>query len=147
VVWGRVNTQVRRTAVRIAVLIIGLITGAILFLQSLTVGGLSDLAQDEGGAASGAIGLFVAFLWLLGCGLVIPVPRVSMVIFAISGLLAFAASGDFADLKFWGTWAFVLAIGSYLGYRGKRKADRKEAERDGLIREALSHRAATSTGD
>lgn len=132
---------------RIAVLIIGLIAGALLFFQSLTVNALSGLAQNESTSEASAVGIGIAFFWLIACGLVIPVPRISMVIFGLSGLLAFAGAGSFPDLMMWGALSFVLAIGSYLGYRGKRKADQKEAERDALLREALSHRATTPAGD
>ena len=47
---------------RIATLILGLVLGAFLFLQSLLVAGLSGAADDEESAAAGALGLFAALL-------------------------------------------------------------------------------------
>jgi hypothetical protein len=123
---------------RIAVLIIGIVLTIGLFFQAVLVGGLSSAVNDEATGESAAIGILMALLWLIGCGFVLPMPRVSMVLFALAGLLGFAASGNFPDLAFWGGASLVLSVLSYFGYRGKRKADRKEAERDAMMRQVLA---------
>ncbi len=122
---------------RIAVLIIGLVLTVGMFFQAVIVGGLSSAVNDEATGESAAVGVLMALLWLISCGFVIPMPRVSMALFAIAGLLGFAASGNFPDLAYWGGASLVLAVLSYFGYRGKRKADRKEAEREALMRQVL----------
>ncbi|MER3437116.1 MAG: hypothetical protein C4346_05690 [Chloroflexota bacterium] len=123
---------------RIAVLIIGIVLTIGLFFQAVLVEGLSSAVNDEATGESAAVGVFMALLWLVGCGFVLPMPRVSMVLFALAGLLGFAASGNAPDLAIWGGASLVLSVLSYFGYRGKRKADRKEAERDAMMRQVLA---------
>jgi len=43
------------------------------------------------------------------------VPPASVAIFGVSGVIAFAAAGDFPDLVFWGIVALALATIAYLG--------------------------------
>jgi hypothetical protein len=119
---------------RIAVLIIGLVLSVGLFIQSVLVAGLSDAANDEASQSAGAVGVLMALLWVVACGLVIPVPIASVVLFVLAGLAGFAASGEFTDLAYWGGVSLVLAAFSFLGHRGKRKQQRKEDERDELMR-------------
>jgi hypothetical protein len=126
---------------RIAVLIIGLMLTVGLFIQASVIFGLSDAVDDEKSAQAGAIGVLMALLWLVSCGVVIPLPRVSMVLFGIAGILGFAAAGDYPDLAIWGGISFFLAALSYFGHRGKRAAKRKEDERDEIMRSMLTHQA------
>lgn len=115
---------------RIAVLIIGLLLGLLMFLQTVLVyAGASATEQDDlAGAAAG--GVFMAFLWLVACALVLPFPVASVVLFALAGLIGFAAgaSSDFADLPVWGGISFVLAVMAFFGWRGKRAATREVRE-------------------
>ena len=122
---------------RIAVLILGLILGAFMLLQSLLITGLGSAADRQNTADAGAVGLFMALLWLIGCAVVIPLPRVAMILFIVAGLLGFAVSGDFPDLGVWGGVSLFLAVLSYFGYRGKRKQQRQEAVRDLQLQESL----------
>lgn len=113
---------------RVATLIIGLLVGLLLFIQSSTVGIFRDTAvvNDTTSTAGGA-GLIMALLWLLACALVIPFPLVSTVIFAVTipiGL--FTPTGEFADLRFHGFAAIVLTIMAAFGWRGKRKSENRE---------------------
>lgn len=107
---------------RITVLILSLLLGVIMFIQTVLVSGLGSMADDEGTQQSGAVGLFMSLLWLIAAAFVMPFPMVAVIAFAIAGLLGFAASGDFADLAVWGGISIVLALLSLLGWRGKRKA-------------------------
>lgn len=114
---------------RIAVLIIGLLLGLLVFLQSFVI---AALGGDSDIGAGGAVGLIVAIMWLLACGLVIGFPRVSMVIFLVAGLFAFiGATSGYTDLNLWGSASLILAAMSFFGWRGKREQDReREAERE-----------------
>jgi hypothetical protein len=129
---------------RIATLIIGLVLVFGLFLQSVLVGGLSEAAGEEDSSAAAAVGVLMALIWIFGCALVIPLPRVAMILFALAGVFGIAASGSFPDLAFWGAVSLVLALFSFFGWRGKRKADRKERERDELLRRATRAQAVTA---
>lgn len=120
---------------RIAVLILGLILGAIMFLQSATVAGLSGIAEDEDTNAAAAAGILMALMWLVACAVVIPLPRVAMVLFLIAAVTGFATSGAFPDLAAWGGVSIFVAVLSFFGWRGKRKADLKERTRDDWMRQ------------
>lgn len=133
---------------RIAVLILGLLLGLLMFLQTLFVYGLSDALNDEASAQASAIGVVMALLWLVACAFVLPFPLVSVVAFAIAGLFGFAASGEFPDLAIWGGVSVVLAVMSIFGWRGKRKQDRevraekaRQAERDAMLAQMVQRPA------
>lgn len=133
---------------RIAVLILGLLLGLLMFLQTLFVYGLSDALNDEASAQASAIGVVMALLWLVACAFVLPFPLVSVVAFAIAGLFGFAASGEFPDLAIWGGISVVLAVMSIFGWRGKRKQDRevraekaRQAERDAMLAQMVQRPA------
>jgi zinc ribbon protein len=115
---------------RIATLILGLILGAILFVQTFLVTVLSGAASDRTTSEAGSVGLFMALLWLVGCALVMPIPLVSTVVFAFAGVLGLAAgaSSKFTDLTIWGAASFVLAVFSFFGWIGKRNAARRDRE-------------------
>jgi hypothetical protein len=126
--------------VRIATLVIGLVLSIGLFIQSVTVGALSDAVNDEQDGAGGGAGMIMALIWVVACGLVIPLPRVSMVLFAVAGVIGVASAGplDFPDLVVWGIISFVLAVFSFFGWRGKKKQQAKEAERDATLQQSLA---------
>lgn len=116
---------------RITVLILGLLLGAIMFIQTVLVAGLSSAGGDKATSDAGSIGGVVALLWLIACAFVIPFPLVSVVSFALSALFAFgaAATSDYRDMYIWGSVAVVLMILSFFGWLGKRKERRaKRAE-------------------
>lgn len=126
---------------RIATLIIGLVLGAIMFFQAVLVAALGDAANTEDDGAAGGIGLLMCLMWLVACGLVIPAPRVAMILFAVAGLFGIlgGTGTDYSDLVVWGVISFVLAVFSYLGYRGKRSKDIKERIRDEQQAQMLAH--------
>jgi len=106
---------------RIAVLIIGLLLGLVMFLQTFVVYALGSAVEQEDTAVAGAVGLMMSLLWLAACAFVIPFPMVSVICFAVAALAGFAVSGDFPDLAVWGGVSIVLALMSLLGWRGKRQ--------------------------
>lgn len=114
---------------RIAVMIIALCLVMLIGLQSCTVmvgGGLGD---DADMAAGGAVGIFVAFLFLLGAAFAIGAPKASMIIFIIAALLGFGsgAGSAFSDMTVWGYVSAGLAAMSYFGMREKQKLETKTA--------------------
>lgn len=116
---------------RIATLIIGLLVGLLLFLQSFTVGIFSDTTViDDATATAGGAGLFMALIWLLASALVVPFPLASFILFLISAPIGmFTPTGEFEDLRFHGFVAALLAIMALLGWRGKKVEQEKRKER------------------
>lgn len=138
---------------RIAVLILGLLLGLVMFLQAFVGGILSSMGDDEAMQQAAAVGILVSLLWLVGCALVLPFPLASVISFAIAALFAFAISGDYPDMGIWGAIALILAAMSFFGWMGKRK-DRREKraerqrqeERDARLEGLLTqHQAATNS--
>lgn len=108
---------------RIAMMIIALSLTAIVGLQSCAVMVTGSLAQRSEASGGGALGIIVAFLFVLGAGFAMGLPRVSMVVFvvaAVAALLAAVGRG-FTDMFFWGIVAAVLAVMSWLGSRELNK--------------------------
>lgn len=110
---------------RIAVLVLALCLTMIVGLQSCAVMVGGSMAANDNLAGGGAIGLLLAFLFVLGAAFAMGLPRVSMVLFAVAALFGYIAAGTgFGDMAIWGTVALILAVMSYFGYRelGKAKA-------------------------
>lgn len=135
---------------RIATLIIGLLVGLMLVLQSMTLGVFSP----EGSANSEAAGagFIMALLWLLASALVIGFPRASMVLYGLSALIGlFTPTGDFADLRFHGFVAIVLTVMAFFGWRGKRRHDEEVAaekarqmQRDYMLEQMMRNQIASA---
>ncbi len=106
---------------RIAVLIISLCLTAIVGLQSCTIMAGGSILHDEATSGSGAIGVLVAFLFVLGAAFVMGLPRVSEVIFAVAALFGFMAASNYPDMNIWGGVALILAAMSHFGVRELRK--------------------------
>lgn len=133
---------------RVAILILTLIVGALLFVQTFLVYSLSGVTQDETTASAGAVGLLIALLWLVAAAFIIGVPLIAAIAFVLAGILAvaMAASSNFTDLTIWGVASFVLAGLSFIAMltkrRGERRTVRQQAERDerlaANIRESVS---------
>lgn len=131
---------------RYAVLIIGLMLTIGLFFQSMAGSALSGLAEDDELGNAAAIGVWMAFLWLVACGFVIPKPRVSAVLFLLAAPFGALGWSEFPDLQFWSVVSAGLAVMSYLGFRGKQKDRAKEEQRDDLMRQMVAYQAAIAGG-
>ncbi|CAN5853178.1 hypothetical protein BH24CHL4_BH24CHL4_17340 [soil metagenome] len=126
---------------RVAVLIIGLVLSFGLFIQAFIILGLSDAVNQEKTEQAGALGVFMAFLWLIAVALVIPFPRAAAVIFAVATVFGVGGASDYPDLWIWSVISVVLAVMSYFGYRGKKQQQAKEEERDDLMRQMAASQA------
>lgn len=98
---------------RVTVLIIGLLLGAVMFVQTFLVNLLGQAGDQQGVEQAGAVGLMMSLLWLIACAFVLPLPFVSVVMFLISGVVGFASSAEFPDLAVWGGISLVLAALSF----------------------------------
>jgi hypothetical protein len=108
---------------RIAVLIIAICLVMILGLQSCTVMLGGTLAKDTAISGGGAVGILMAFLFLLGAAFSLGVPMVSIIVFTIAGALGviMGTTTGFTDLMIWGVVSLVLAFMSIFGRRELRK--------------------------
>jgi len=108
---------------RIAVLIISLCLTMIIGIQSMLVFIGGNLADKKETASGGAVGVLIAFLFVLGAAFSIKLPKVSMVMFAVGAGLAFigASGSGFHDLQIWGFVSLALAVMAYFGSRELRK--------------------------
>ena len=110
---------------RMAVGILGLVVGLLAFLQSCAVYVGSDMTGDTATSEAGAVGLVVGLAYLVGGAFAFGLPTVSLVVFALAALAAFAAaaSGEFADLNVWGFGALILAVLSFVARRKGQRAE------------------------
>ncbi|WP_243375070.1 hypothetical protein [Microvirga solisilvae] len=108
---------------RLAVLIITLCLTGIVGLQSCTIMAGGSLLKDQGTANGGALGILVAFLFILGAAFVMGLPRISAGLFALAGVLGITggSSSNFSDLKIWGGLSLILAVMSWFGSRELRR--------------------------
>jgi hypothetical protein len=117
---------------RIAVLIISLFLMLILGLQSCAIFALSSIGNKTDTLGGGALGVFVAFLFLLGAAFVLKFPFISVITFGFGGLVGLAAGATtpFTDMSMWGVASLILAGLSLVGFLGGRR--RKQAPALGL---------------
>jgi len=116
---------------RIATMILSLILMLVVGAQSCAVS-LGDAALNtKASTQGGPIGLFMAFLFLVGGAFALAFPFVSVLAFGFAGIVGLAggASTSFGDLTVWGIVSLILAVFSYFGWREKRKRRREEAAR------------------
>ncbi|HWV23265.1 MAG TPA: hypothetical protein VNZ58_03670 [Thermomicrobiales bacterium] len=113
---------------RIAVLILGLLLGLLMFFQALIGYVVGSATSSDDLAGAGALGLLVALMWLLACALVIAFPLVSAIILGLAMPIAWGSAAlGYTDMWIWSGASFVLAVMAFFGWRGKVK-DRREAE-------------------
>ncbi len=69
------------------------------------------------------MGILMALLFLLGGAFAVGYPLVSLISFAIAGMLGLAAGAttEFEDLTIWAIASFFLAVLSYFGMREKKR--------------------------
>jgi len=132
--------------VKIAVLILGLILGAIMLIQSLLVAGLAGAADDAESTAAGIGGVMMAFLWLVAVALVFSVPLVSMALFGLAALLGFAFASAYGSLSVWAVVSLILGAFSFFAWRGKRRDEvRRRVEHQGQLQVAVASGLAAAS--
>ena len=107
---------------RVAVLIIGLCLVLVIGLQSCTVMVGGGITENKELASSGATGILIAFLYILGSAFALGIPIISTIVFALAAGIGFLAgsSSEFKDMTFWAYVSSVLAVMSFLGSRKKK---------------------------
>ena len=92
-------------------------------VQSCTVYLGGSVLEHQRTSEGGALGLFMALLFLVGGAFALPFPLISLLTFLVAGLLGLAAGATtpFTDLTVWGIVALVLSGLSFLGVREKRR--------------------------
>ena len=80
-----------RILLKVASGILSLVGSLVVFLHSFTVSMGGAILAEEGSLQGGAVGLLVAFLFLVGLAFAFVVPMVSLVVMALAGLLGMAA--------------------------------------------------------
>jgi hypothetical protein len=103
--------------VRIAALILGLFVSGAFGFQSLLGTGLAALGNDATIREASAVGMFSAFLGLIGSAFALGLPGISAVCFLLAGVIGRAISNSFADAGIWAVLYFALAGLSLLGRR------------------------------
>lgn len=121
-----------RRAVRIAVLIIGVVFAVLLLPLMSWFYEMGLAVGDESGAREVLVGMIMLVMWLIACGFVLFRPLVSAVVFVLAGILGFATGGGFPIVDPWAGPAIsiVLAGLSFLGW------DRKKERRTFVIERA-----------
>lgn len=106
---------------KIAIGIIGIMLGIIVLLQSCTVGTASHMMGDAATGDAGALGILAGLLLFIGGAFAFGLPIVSTVTFTLAGLIAFAGSAEFPDLKVWGFIALAMAVMAFFAWRSAKK--------------------------
>ncbi|MFN3721277.1 MAG: hypothetical protein ACK4UW_20470 [Rhizobium rhizophilum] len=106
---------------RIATGIIAMLLGMLVLLQSCTVGTASHMIGDKASSDAGGIGLIAGFLIFVGGAFAFALPFVSVIVFALAGLLALMGASEFPDLRVWAIACFILAVMAFFAWRTGRK--------------------------
>lgn len=124
---------------RIAALVIGVVFGIGLFVQSVIVAAITDESNEQFNGADAGTGIIIAVLMIVAGGVAIPLPRLALVLFAIAGIMALTSAGpmEFPDLYIYGTASLVLSVFSFFGYHGKQEEEQREYNRQWEYRQAV----------
>lgn len=106
---------------KIAIGIIGIMLGIIVLLQSCTVGTASHMMGDAATGDAGSLGILAGLLLFVGGAFAFGLPIVSAVTFTLAGLIAFAGSAKFPDLKVWALIALAMAVMAFFTWRSAKK--------------------------
>lgn len=120
-----------RKAIRIAVLVTGVVLVVLLLPLTYLFYGLSQGMDDESSVQATTIGMIMLVLWLIACAFVLSRPLVSALVFALAGMLGFAMDGGFPIVDPWvgPGISLVLAGLSFLGWGGREERRTLTVER------------------
>jgi hypothetical protein len=95
---------------RVAILVIGALTGAVMLFQVFALVGLAAAFAPRSSLAGGAI--VVAVLWIVALAAVWGAPGLAALLFVVTAIGAFiiGAGSIFRDMTVWGSIAVILAI-------------------------------------
>jgi hypothetical protein len=104
-------------------MILSLILMLVVGAQSCAVSVGDSMLGEKASQQGGAIGIFMALLFLVGGAFALAFPLVSLVAFVLSGIfgLTAGATTSFSDLSIWGWVSLALAVLSFFGWREKRR--------------------------
>lgn len=133
-------------------MVVGILFAIWIFFEAVLVTSLFEAGGAEDQAAMAAGGIIVAILIGIAAVLALSVPHVSMVLFALAGLLSFAvAGGGYENHWFYGFIGFMLAMFAFFGRRGQLKDRREKAaerqrqeDRDARLESMVQQRALVS---
>lgn len=110
----------KRTAMRFLTFVGGLAGGLILMITAaLTALSTAILSPQDGDYTVAGIVFLMGLMFLVAGGLVIPLPGISMLLFAVASVFGFLMSNEgYRELQFHGGVAVVLTVMAYLGWRG-----------------------------
>lgn len=112
---------------KIATGIIAMLLGMLVLLQSCTIGTASHMIGDKASADAGGIGLIAGFLIFVGGAFAFGLPFISMIVFALAGLLALVGAAEFPDLRVWAVACAILALMAFFAWRTGRKTKSRPA--------------------
>lgn len=92
-------------------------------LQSCAVAFGGALSNDESLSGGGAIGMFVAFLFLIAGAFAMSFPVVSLCVFVLCFVMSLAVgvASDYSDMLFWAFVSLALSTMSFFGMREKKR--------------------------
>lgn len=133
---------------RIAVGIIAIVLSLIVGFQALIVVGLSGATNNTQSSNEGWIGIAVAITLFLGGAFAFGLPLVSVILFALGGILGLASAKEYRDLSVWGGVCLILAALALVAWFGQRRAVRRarlqEEARDAAHRRLIREVAASN---
>lgn len=121
---------------RVAAMVTGILLTIWMFLEALLASALLNAGGAEEEATAAAGGLLVAMVVGLAAVIVLAVPHVSMVLFALGGLLSLAvAAGGYPNHWFFAVVIFMLALFAFFGRRGQLRDRREKAAERARLQE------------
>lgn len=104
---------------QVAVGILSILLSFAVLFQSCAVSVGGSLSHNQGALDGGSIGILVGILLLSGGAFVFKLPKISMYLFAVAGILALLAGlADFSDMKI---WAVIAGIFAWMSYSANKK--------------------------
>lgn len=126
---------------RLATLIISLILSVAVLIQSCAAGiggslgeefseSATEKAAAEDLSAASGFGFLAVLLWVIGAGLVMAKPRISMWIYGVAALSLLAAgAAGYSDGFIWAVASAIFAAMSWRGIKERQRKEERESAR------------------
>jgi hypothetical protein len=143
------NHQINQTGVqimRLAFTILGIILGAISFIQAFLIASISGAIGQTKTTEEGSALIFIALAAIVASGILYKFPRASMIIYLIAGGIALAGATVIPDMRLWGgVWLF-FAVMAFFGIGEKRRSEiRKDAKQKEYMQSLFEAGKASAT--